>query len=140
MIKKLLSKNSLTANGSDISLLLLRITFGGLMLMNHGISKKEKLFADGEIKFGDPIGIGVEASLTLAVFAELVCATLLILGLFTRLVTIPLIITMLVAVFIIHIGDGLEGMESALLYLIPYIIIFINGGGKYSLDNLIFKN
>lgn len=47
---------------TDLSLLLLRICFGGLMLVNHGMGKFYKLFGDDPIKFGDPLGIGMEAS------------------------------------------------------------------------------
>lgn len=138
MIKKLLSTKSYTT-GFDLSLLLLRITFGGFMLVNHGLGKMDKLLAGGDIKFADPIGIGMKNSLILTVFAEVVCAGLLVIGLFTRLALIPLLITMLVAVFVIHIGDGLKDMEAAILYLIAYSIIFINGAGKYSIDNSIFN-
>lgn len=137
MIKKLLGTTSYTS-GFDLSLLLLRIIFGGFMLINHGLGKMDKLMAGGEIKFPDPFGVGAEISLGLAVFAEVICAALLVLGLLTRLALIPLIITMLVAAFVVHLGDGLKDMEAAILYLIPYGIIFINGAGKYSLDKLLF--
>ena len=137
MIKKLLSTNSYVT-GFDFSLLLLRITFGGLMLVNHGIGKMNTLLAGGEIKFPDPFGIGSEASLGLAVFSDVVCAAVLVFGLLTRLALIPLLITMLVAAFVVHINDGLKDMEMALLYLSPYLIIFINGAGKYSVDKIAF--
>ena len=125
---------------SDLSLLLLRVTFGGLMLINHGIGKFQKFFSDDPIKFGDPIGIGMEASLGLAVFAEVLCAAMVVLGLFTRLAVIPLIITMLVAAFIVHISDPFKKMEMALLYLIPYLVLLFNGAGGFSLDALMGKN
>ena len=51
---------------SDLGKLVLRISFSVLML-THGISKVEKLFAD-EIKFGDPIGLGSFWSLILITF------------------------------------------------------------------------
>ena len=124
---------------TDLSLLLVRICFGGLMLVNHGMGKFYKLFGDDPIKFGDPLGIGMEASLGLAVFAEVLCAGLLVIGLFTRLSAIPLIITMLVAAFIVHGGDPLKKMEMALLYLIPYLVLLFNGAGRYSIDELIEK-
>ena len=124
---------------SDLSLLFLRLAFGGLMLVNHGWSKFMKLIGDEPIKFADPIGIGMEASLGLTVFAEVLCALMIVLGLFTRLAVIPLIITMLVAIFIIHIGDPLKKMEMAILYLIPYLVLLWNGAGRYSLDALISK-
>lgn len=121
---------------TEIALLLLRLTFGGLMLVNHGLPKMQKLMAGGEIKFADPIGIGMEASLYLAVFAEVICAFLLIIGAFTRFATVPLIITMLVAIFIVHGGDPFGDIEGALLFLMPYICLLITGAGWYSVDSL----
>lgn len=123
----------------DISLLLLRLTFGSLMLIQHGWGKMMKFFADDPIKFADPIGVGVVPSLGLAVFAEVICAALLIIGLYTRLAAVPLIITMLVAVFIVHAGDPLGKLELGIVYLVPYIILAMLGAGKYSLDAQLLK-
>jgi putative oxidoreductase len=122
------------SKSTDFSLLLLRLTFGGLMLLNHGLPKLDKLMAEGPVKFADVMGLGAANSLKLAVFSELVCAALLVLGLFTRWVSIPLIITMLVATFMIHGGDPLADKEHAILFLVPYIILMIKGAGWYSLD------
>ncbi len=122
---------------TDLSLLLLRLAFGGLMFLNHGLGKFNKLMAGGEIKFANVFGMGPELSLGLAVFAEVVCAIMVVLGLFTRMAVIPLIITMLVAIFVIHIGDPFKKMESAIIYLIPYLVLFWNGSGKYSVDEFI---
>jgi len=127
-------------NQLDISLLLLRVTFGGLMLINHGWGKMMKFFGDDPIKFADPIGVGETASLALAVFAEVICAVLIVMGFLTRWAVIPLIITMLVAVFIVHISDPFKKMEMGILYLIPYVVIWMNGAGKYSIDSLMKKS
>ncbi len=135
----MINSNKRTNLGIDTASLLLRLTFGFLMLFNHGWGKFMRFFEDGPVKFGDPLGIGTELSLGLAVFAEVFCAGLLVLGLFTRLATIPLIITMAVAAFIVHINDPLSRMESALLYLTVYIVILLLGPGKFSLDRMIKK-
>ena len=124
---------------TDLSLLLLRLAFGGLMIINHGWGKFQKLIGDEPIKFADPIGIGMEASLGLTVFAEVLCALMIVVGLFTRLAVIPLIITMLVAIFVIHISDPFKKMEMAILYLIPYLVLLWNGAGRYSLDAMLGK-
>lgn len=122
----------------DFALLILRITAGGFML-THGIGKFIKLTGDDPIQFADPIGVGVTASMTLAVFAEVFCSVFLILGFATRFSSIPLLITMLVATFIVHANDGFGKQELPLLYAVTYLVIAITGAGKYSVDNLIYK-
>jgi len=125
------------SNQTDVALLLLRLCFGGAMLYGHGWGKLMRVFGDDPIKFADPFGLGPEFSLYLVIFAEAVCAFLLIIGLFTRQATISLIITMLVAVLMIHINDPFGKMEKGLLYLITYISLLLMGPGKYSVDELI---
>lgn len=118
-------------------LLVLRVGVGSLML-THGIPKLIKL-ATGNITFADPIGLGVEVSLVLAIFAEVICSILIILGLGTRLAAIPLIITMGVAVFIHHAADPFGKQELGLLYLLIYMCLLIGGSGRFSLDHLLFN-
>jgi len=120
----------------DLGVLILRLFLGVAMFWGHGLGKWTKLFGGGEIKFADPFGIGEMSTLALTVFAEVVCALLLALGLFTRLALIPLIVTMSVAVFKVHIDDGFGGMEKALLYGVGFITLFLTGPGSYSLDAL----
>jgi len=121
--------------GNDLALLLLRAASGGMMAYAHGWPKTQKVMA-GDFSFGDPIGIGQEASLVLAAFAELVCGVLVVLGLFTRLALLPLIFTMVVAVFIVHADDPFGKQEFGLLYLIPYLVLLLKGPGNWSLDRM----
>jgi len=123
--------------GVNFAVLLLRVVFGATMLYGHGLSKWNKLFAGGEIKFLDPLGIGDVASLGLTVFAEVICSVLLIFGLVTRLALIPLIVSMSVALFMVHGTDGFATQEKAILYLTVYVVLFVQGSGRYSVDNLI---
>lgn len=117
---------------NNIGLLLLRVGFSALML-THGIPKLMKLL-DGDFSFGDPIGIGAIASLILTVFAEAICAALVLIGYKARLACIPLIITMLVAVFVVHAPDPLGRKELGIVYLIAFTVIALMGPGKYSID------
>lgn len=137
MIKTIFNPGSYSKN-IDFALLLLRLTGGGFML-SHGMGKFFNLFGDAPIQFADPLGVGVTASLALTVFAEVLCALLLMVGLAARLSAIPLIITMLVAAFIVHANDGFGKQELPLLYAVNYLVIAISGAGKYSVDQLIFK-
>ena len=78
-------------------------------------------------------------SLALTVFAEFFCSILIIIGFGTRLATIPLIVTMIVAVFIQHASDPFQRMELGLMFLFAYLTILVAGPGKYSVDGMIRK-
>ena len=123
----------------DVGLLWLRVTLGGLMLVNHGWGKLEKLLGAEPIQFADPIGLGQTPSLALAAGAEVVCAALLIVGLATRVVALPLVFTMLVAAFVVHGADPFAKKEFALLYAIPFFALVLTGPGRFSLDAWIAK-
>jgi putative oxidoreductase len=119
-------------NVTDLGLLILRIGFAG-MLLTHGIPKINLLF-ENPIKFADPIGVGETATLILALIGEVVAPILILIGFKTKLATIPSIITMLVAVFVIHANDPIDVKEKAILYLVAFLVIFLTGAGKYSID------
>jgi putative oxidoreductase len=125
-------------NALNLMFLLLRVAIGAFML-THGYGKLQTALAGGEIQFMDPFGLGQALSLYLAVFAEFFCSILLIFGFATRLATIPLIITMLVAVLVAHGSDPFEKKEMALHYLLVYVVILVCGAGKYSLDYFISR-
>lgn len=128
-----ISTNTLT----DLGLLIFRIAIGALML-THGWQKFSN-FATLSTVFPDPIGWGSTMSLTMIVFAELVCSVLIILGLFTRFSSIPLIIGMLVAAFVVHGADTFQVKELAILYMFGYILLAFTGAGKFSFDNYLDK-
>lgn len=121
----------------DISLLFLRVSFGATMLFSHGMPKLLK-YNQMKNSFPDPLGIGNSASLILTIFAELLCPLFICLGVKVRITTLPIIITMLVAAFIIHAGDPFTKIEFPLLYAFAFIGILISGPGKYSLDKKVF--
>lgn len=118
----------------DIALLILRIAFGGSMLVGHGWGKLMRLFSGEPIEFGDPYGLGPATSLILATFAEFLCSILVMLGLLTRWALIPLIITMLTVVFLVHFGDPYSRVEKGILFLAPFVALMLTGPGAYSLD------
>lgn len=79
----------------------------------------------------------------LAASAEITGVVFLTLGLFTRLVSLPLMVVMLVAIFTVHINNGFSagnnGFEIPLYYFLFLLIFFANGAGKFSFDRLIFS-
>ncbi len=134
-MKQLVSIN-ISQKGIDLAILITRITAAALML-SHGLPKLGMLFSGNAAHFPAVLGMSSEISLVLTVFAEVVCSIFILLGLGTRLAVIPLIITMLVAVLYIHSADPFAKQEPGIQYLILYVILFITGSGKYSIDYLV---
>lgn len=121
-----------TKNYNDLALAILRIGTSAMML-THGIPKISRLFAD-EIQFADPFGFGAPTSLTLAIIGEVVAPIFIIFGFRTKLAAMFPIATMLVAFFYVHLDDPFGKQEKALLFLMAYLVIFLAGPGKYSID------
>jgi putative oxidoreductase len=82
-----------------------------------------------------------------AAIVECVGGLFLLVGLFSRLITIPLIFTMGVAYFMAHRTSLITLfsnpddflMQAPFLFLFASVIIMVFGPGKFSLDALIFK-
>ena len=135
---KRLFSTSTSDNAFSFAVLLLRLGAGSLMMINHGLDKLMH-FAQKAPRFADPFHIGSTTSLSMVVFAEFFCAAFIILGLFTRLATIPLIIAMSVALFFAHKGEFFGAGESAGLFLTCFVALLFTGPGKVSLDRFIGK-
>lgn len=133
-MKKLFSIDHNSRN-VDFALLITRVTIGFFML-THGIPKMGK-FAESPVQFMNVLGMGATTSLSLAVFAEVICSVFVILGLGTRLAVIPLGIMMSIAAFHVHIADPFSQLELPLMYLLIYVLLFILGSGKYSFDRFL---
>ena len=116
----------------DSALSLLRIVFS-LLMMTHGWSKLERIL-DGNLNFGDPLGLGSTLSLYLVTFAELVAPIFIIVGFKTRIMALITSFAMAVAAFIAHGADPFAKKEMALLYLVGFLTVALMGPGRYSID------
>ena len=121
----------------DIALLILRLT-AGIFMLHHGYSKMEN-FTEMQYKFISFLGLGGSISLCLTIFAEFFCSIALIFGMFSRLVLIPLLINIFVAIIVGHQGDIFGKGEPAALYFMMYLVLIISGPGKYSVDAILAK-
>jgi putative oxidoreductase len=135
-MKRLLSIRY-SAGAFNFSMLVLRLGAGLLMLTQSGMYKLTH-FTELSAKFYNFLHLGDRVSLMLAIFAEVFCSFFVILGLFTRLAVVPLIITMCVAFFGAVGGDLVKG-QSALLFLTCYIVLLFLGPGRVSVDGMIKK-
>jgi putative oxidoreductase len=138
MLKRLLAPSA-TTHSVSFALFILRIWFGGLMVFLHGWAKAIN-FASLSTRFTDPYGLGPAASLSLSIGAELVCASLVVIGLGTRPAALILCCNMVTA-FIYGHGMRLSGPgngELAVLYLGVWVVLLIVGAGRYSLDGALY--
>lgn len=119
----------------SVGLLILRVWVGFSMIFGHGWRKLIG-YSDIVPRFPDPLHVGQHLSLGLVVFAEVFCSILLMTGIFTRGVVIPLIIDMFVVVFVISAGSPYGKRELPLFFLMVYLVIFFAGPGRYSIERL----
>ncbi|HUB92259.1 MAG TPA: DoxX family protein [Dyella sp.] len=121
--------------------LVIRLVFGYFWL-ETGIGKVQNLdsFTQRFVGWGIP---HPAFNAALSAWTELLGGLLLMLGLFTRLVSIPMIINMIVALALVVSGrlmsldDYVEADE--VLYITIFFWFLIAGPGKISLDTLIAR-
>jgi putative oxidoreductase len=132
--KKILS------NGQSISLFLARlaVAYG---FYEPAMTKWQDIKSVAEW-FGS-IGIPLPTlNAYMAASTEILGVVLLTLGLFTRLISIPLMIIMIVAITTVHLSNGFSagnnGYEIPLYYMLFLALFASLGAGKLSLDHLLF--
>jgi putative oxidoreductase len=135
-MKKLLSTNY-SSGAFNTAMFLMRLVFG-ILLMNHGYGK---LIHFNETAAHMPILFGMSSTITtaLVVFAEFFCALFVILGLFTRLACLPILISFSYALTKAHNWDVFGKGEMATLFLGAFLVILIIGPGKVSVDGMVGK-
>lgn len=138
MLDKLRSLKPDAIVSLDTALLLLRVG-AGILIFTHGYGKLSGVL-EGNMGFMDPLGLGAGLSKVLVAFAEGICSLLIVVGLWTRLAAIPLVINTTVITFIVHWEDGWGRMELPLFFLIVFLFLLFTGGGSYSLDGLMSRN
>ncbi|RPJ80118.1 MAG: DoxX family protein [Acidobacteria bacterium] len=115
------------------------LRFGaGILFLQHGLQKLFGLLGG----MGSPGSTAPLASLMgVAGLLEFFGGLLIIFGLATRAVSVVLLVEMVAAYFISHLPQGgwpvQNRGELALLYALVFLFLSANGGGPYSLDELL---
>lgn len=105
------------------------------MLIAHGIPKIEK----GPAALPNPFNVNPTFNGILIIFAEVVCAGLILIGLGTRAAASVLFICMAVAFFIFHSDDPFKVKEMAFIYMMGYVALIFTGAGSLSVDKYVGK-
>jgi putative oxidoreductase len=121
-----------TTTRADVALCWLRITGCLMLLAVHGIPKALHFQHElGVIE--DPFGLGSLLTLSLAIFAEVLCPVFIILGVLTRWATLPILFLLAVSVIWVHPEWSLGEGQFAWLLMIVFSTILIAGPGRLAL-------
>lgn len=111
-----------------------RILVGALFLQ-HGLQKLFGLFGGKAVELFSLMGM--------AGLIETIGGILIILGLFTKVVSLISGVEMLVAYFMSHFPNSwipiVNKGELSLLYFTAFLVLMTRGSGKLSLDRVIFR-
>jgi putative oxidoreductase len=139
--------NRIFSTNTSLAPLVLRVPVG-LILAAHGSQKLFGLFGgyglQGTGQWMESIGLQPGVLMAgLAGSAEFFGGLALVLGLLTRPAAAVTAFTMLIAIFSVHINNGLfmsnNGYEYALVLLVVTVSLFISGGGRASVDALLSR-
>ena len=133
------TKNILS-NGQNISLLFARL---GVAYGFYEPAMQKWSDISSVASWFSSIGIPLPTlNAYMAASTELLGVVLLVLGLFTRLISVPLMFVMIVAIMTVHLSHGFaagdNGFEIPLYYMLFLALFASYGAGKISLDHLLF--
>ncbi|MDE1178996.1 DoxX family protein [Paraburkholderia sp.] len=117
------------ASSVDIGLLYLRVSASLLVLAVHGLPKAMH-YASQAAAIEDPFHLGKTLSMVFAIFAEVVCPPLMILGIFTRFAALPILMVTVIALTVVHRDWSLADGQFAWMLLILFGTIAIAGPGR----------
>lgn len=119
--------------------LLLRLTVAGLMLF-HGVAK---ILHPGSLEFiGSSLsGAGLPSALAYGVYVgEVIAPLMILLGYFSRIGALILVVNMLFAIMLVHMGElfsltphGGWAIELQAFYLLGGLAIALLGSGRFAI-------
>lgn len=112
------------------ALLFMRLTAGLLLILVHGLPKV--LHWQTELTLiEDPLGLGASVTLSLAIFAEVLCPILLMLGVYARLACLPVLVVLAISLTLVHPDWSLADGQFAWWMIILFGGLAIAGPGPF---------
>lgn len=121
------------ARAQDLGLLFLRVSGGLFLLAVHGLPKLLNYNAQLQA-IEDPFHLGAHLTLTLAIFAEVVCPLLIVAGVLVRLACLPILGVLLIAMLVVHPQWSVAEGQFGWLLLMLFSTVFIAGPGRLALN------
>ena len=116
-----------------LGLLFLRISGGLFLLWVHGLPKLLN-YSEELLRIEDPLHLGANVTLSLAIVAEVLCPLLIVAGVLVRLACLPILMVLLIALLVVHPQWSLAEGQFGWLLLILFTTVFIAGPGRLALN------
>ena len=133
-----LLRSNLGTKLNDIAVLFFRIAISCELFYAHGLKKLGVGTAMVEV-VPNPLGLPEVLNQTFATTANLLMPLFIILGLMTRIATLPILAVTLTGYFVLHFNDPVLVKDVPLIYSLCFLLICFTGAGKYSLDYYITR-
>ena len=140
-MKKIFTRSvnpSVSHQAFNIGMLFFRIAVCLEMIFVHGFKKLGMGGAQAE-KVPNPLHLPELFNYAFAVSANIFFPFFVMIGLFTRVATLPTLAVTLTGYFILHWNDAALVRDTPFIYSVIFLFILIIGPGKYSIDNYIYK-
>lgn len=123
---------------NDVAVLFFRIAISCELIYAHGLKKIGIGTALAEV-VPNPLGLPDALNQAFATAANLVMPIFIILGLMTRIATLPILAVTLTGYFILHFNDPALVKDVPLIYSLCFLLICFTGAGSFSLDHYISR-
>jgi putative oxidoreductase len=117
----------------DLGLFFLRASGALFLFFVHGLPKLLDFNAQ-LLVIEDPFHMGVMLTLCMAIFAEVLCPLLILVGVLARLACLPILFLLLVALVLVHPEWSIEQAQFGWLLTIIFSSVLIAGPGSLALN------
>lgn len=119
---------------NNFALLVFRILIGLELFRVHGL-RKFKVQNGQREHVPNPLGLPDKLNGFIATFSDTVVPFLLMLGIATRLILLPVLGVTAVGYFVVHRQDSIEVRDVPYMYTSCFLFLLIVGPGTISLDH-----
>ncbi|MUV02987.1 DoxX family membrane protein [Flavobacterium rakeshii] len=123
---------------TSLGLLFFRIAVSIELILVHGLKKLGVGVSTAEV-VPNPLHLPEALNQVFATTANVILPLFVIFGIVTRLAVVPILAVTLTGYFVVHGGSPLPERDIPFMYSISFLLLFITGPGKYSIDSLLFK-
>ena len=123
---------------ANYTIFIFRVLVSVELIVVHGFKKLGIGTETAEI-IPNPFNLPYLLNEFLTIFANVISPVFIIIGLGTRFASIPILMVTLTGYFVVHSGGTLAESDIPFMYSMAFLLIAFMGGGRYSLDNILYE-